>query len=445
MKGYRPEPGRTSATDGNDSQAPSVGKQTLVQAANESGQTHPAKPDQAAAGGGLAATSFEGLKALVSKIASGVKTGTFADVFLRAAIPVPQVPGLSIQVSASGSFAVDSKGEQELSMTLGVGANYRLGTLFDVTADINETTMLRGADLGAALVDCIKQSAYWALQKAGVHGQFAELVRLAQQGPSFWDYAKVLIPVYGTYQTAKLAISTFGTDKIIAAHAAFREFFTNDATVGFEASMGVGAGAGATTGDKGASGRLEARAGLEDVNNEQTRGFTELAGEVAGNLGNSSVKVRYAKRFREGGQPQISIELTSALSMPKKAFQLDGSESLMRKGSFLWSIISVGRKLHAVNKEGSTINAMELVSSLLNLGSMVFGNTQTFDSLMGLDIKVTELDGQWNVANARIKSMNQIGVGTPTYIAGGAANVKVGTFVDVSGVLNQGLAALAGK
>jgi len=405
----------------------------------------------AAAGG--SASSFEGLGTLVNNIASNVKVGVFADATFEVEIPEPQVPGLSFKVSASGSFAVDKKGEKELTMSLGVGVQYKLGKLFNVNTDFNEAITLKGANLGAALVDCVKQSAYWALEKAGIHATFAELVRLAKE-PNFWDFAKVLIPYFGTYQAAKLAISAFGADKLAAAHTAFTKFFKNNAAVGFEASIGLGGGAAVKSGDKGGSGRAEARAGLEDVGDKETKGFTELAGEVGGNAGNSSVKLRYANRFREGGQRLTIIEIKAALSMPKKAFQLDGInilKDLMRSTPLLWSITSVGLNLNQVKEGGSVGDVMSLVSAVLALGSRVFGNTKNFDSLGGLDIKVTETEGHWTVENARFKLMTQLGTGTGESVGakiGGVndeveANVKVGTFLDVSDVLTEGLAAHA--
>jgi hypothetical protein len=133
--------------------------------------------------------------------------------------------------------------------------------------------------------------------------------------------------------------------------------------------------------------------------------------------------------------------------MPKKAFQPDGSESLMRNASFLWSIISVSRSLNNAKEGGSAGDVMGLVSSVLTLGSQVFGNTKNFDNLVGFDAKVTESDGHFTVENARLKMMTQIGTGTG--VSSGIesnveANVKVGTFFDVSGALNEGLAARAG-
>lgn len=400
--------------------------------------------DQEKTSAGGSATSFDGLKALIGEIAGGVKTGQFTDASFKVAIPVAQVPGLSITVDASGSFLVDSKQQKELKLKLGVGVKYALGKLFNVNANFNESVTLRGDDLGAALVDAIKQTTYWALETAGVHARFAELVELAKEGPGFWDYAKLTIPVYGTYQAAKLAISSLGAENLIAAHEAFVAFFQNDAGVGFEASLGAGAGGGVKAGDQGASGTLEARAGLEDVNNEQTRGFTELAGEVAGNKGNSAVRVRFAKRFRQGGKRLKTIEVQSALSMPKKAYDFAEGEKLMRNASMLWSIVSVFRALEKAESGGKIGDSMGLVHALLGLGSNVFGNNTSFDSLMGLDIKVTETDGKWTVNYARIKLMTQIGTGTGVSVGGVEANVRVGKFFDVGGVLELALTKYAG-
>jgi Domain of unknown function (DUF4157) len=389
---------------------------------------------------GRSASDFASLEAIVNDIAGNVKKGGFADANFKLGIPVPEVPGLAIKISVSGSFAVDHKGEKKASLSLGVGVEYSLGKLFKVMADHNDAISLKGVDLGAALVDCVKQSAYWAMEKAGIHARFAELVRLAKQGPSFWDRATLLIPYYGTYQTARLAIAEFGADKLEAAHAALTRFFKNDADVGFEVSMGLGGGGGLS--NKAAYGRFEARAGLEDVKGKKTRGFTELAGEVGGILGNNSVKVRYARRFREGGQPINIIDIQSVLSMPKKAFQPAGGESLVRNGEFLWNVFSVARNLATAEEGGTANDVMNLVSAVLKLGSEVFGNTKKFDNVGGLDVKVSESGGHWTVDNARVKLMTQFGTGTGVSVGGIEANVKVGTFLDVTGVLAKGLAVL---
>ncbi len=392
-------------------------------------------------------SSFGGLKALVTQLGGQVRTGQFADASFKAAIPIPQVPGLSVTFGVEGSFAVDDKQQKELSVSISGGVKYALGSLFNVNGAFNEALKLKGNDLGAALVDAVKQTIYWTLEKLGVHGKFAEMVKLAKDGPGFWDYAKVLVPVYGSYQAAKLAVSQFGADKLLAAHDAFFEFFKNYGSVGFEASVGLGVGGGVKAGNVSGGVKLEGRVGLEDVNNKKTEAFAEVAGELSGAKGNSTAEIRFGKRWREGGSKKITIDVSAALSMPKTAFGAKGAESLMREAGFLWSIISVARALNKAEKDAKIGEVMNLFSSVLGLGSQVFGNNTNFDSLMGLDISVSETNGVWSVDKARVKTMTQIGTGTGVTSSslGVEANVRLGTFIDVGAVLNTGLQKLAGK
>lgn len=393
-------------------------------------------------GGG---SSFDDLKKFVGDVAGSLNSGQFADAELKAAIPIPQVPGLKVTLGGTGSFYVDKNRHKTLQLGISVGVEYGLGSIFNVNATFNESLKLTGENLGEALIDCIKQSAYWVLEQAGVHEEFAELVRLAQEGPGFWDYAKVLVPVYGSYQATRLAITQFGADRLLEAHRQFILFFANNESVGFEASIGLGVGAGFKAGDNGGSGKLEGRVGLEDVDGKDTKAFAELAGEVAGNLGNSSVKCRFAKRFRQGRSPIFYIDVQSALSMPKKAFNWDGSESLVRKGGMAWSIISVVRALGKARGENAEIGeAMGLVNSLLSLGGNVFGNTQAFDSLMGLDFKVSNVDGQWQVDTCKFKTMTQGKLGGDVGAAALEAKVQLGSYYELADTLKVVLDAVNG-
>jgi hypothetical protein len=117
----------------------------------------------------------------------------------------------------------------------------------------------------------------------------------------------------------------------------------------------------------------------------------------------------------------------------------------MRNGTLLWNIAYAARGVKRATKGSSVKNTMGLVDASLKLGSEVFGNNANFDRLMGLDFKVTETNGKWTVNHARIKLMTQLGTGTGVSVGGVEANVKVGTFYDVSGVLNDGLKLMEDK
>ena len=383
------------------------------------------------------AVTLADVRALVTRIAGGVVTGQFADVRINCRIPIPEVPGLSLTIGIGGSIAVGSNRQKELNCSLSGGAMFGLGSVFNINANVNGALQLTGEDLGAALVDCLKQSTHVALRNAGVDQRLNELVQMARNP-----------------QTCTQQILAFGVDQLTAVQRAYVAFFADNGAVGFSASIGVQAGVGVSSGNRGLSAALEARVGLENrAGDRETHAFTELAGQVQGNVGNSQATVRYSKHMVDGGATTCAVEVNGQVSMPARAWAPEGTRtfmSTMRDGLFVNKIVTCARALANAQDGASLGEAMAVVSSSLALGSATFGNPGAgFDSLMGIEVRVSntvDASGQsrWTVDRARFKSMTQLGTGTGVEVGGVTANVQIGTFIDGTAAVNDGIHALAG-
>lgn len=384
---------------------------------------------------------FEAFKDLVNKLGVEASAGQFVDANFSLGVAVPQVPGLSVTVSADGSYSQNNKGEKELSIDLGIGVEYSLGKLITVSGQFTESLKLTGQDLGRAFVDALKQSVFYFLKKAKVPEQLAEIHALAVRGPDFWDFAKCLIPIYGDYQKVRLLVVAFGAENIKKAYADFMAFFRNDEAVGFEVSIGVSAGAEMEAGDRSGGISLSATAGLEDVDNKDTQGFVEVGGEGVYRDKNNTVKMNIAKRWREGGVQTLSIGVSSQLSLQRFAGQSDG-ESLIKDASLALSIIHVARALGNARDGAKVGEIMDLGQAVVALAAKAVGGYSVgLDRLVGLDITAERTNGQWDNVAARFKMMSQVGTGTNRSIDVGAAeveaNVSVGKYFDVSGTLKN--------
>jgi hypothetical protein len=401
------------------------------------------RTEPAAAGGGAGAShtaapgSFEALGARVRSIAATVSSGHFANVTLNVAFPVAAVPGLNITVGVQGSIATEANGQKEFNCQLSGGAQYGLGRICNVNAAVSGSLQLRGDDLGASLVDAVKQSLHVALQTAGVDSAL-------NAGHESLNNPRTRTERLIAWGVGEEFIATFND-----GYRGYFEFFRNNGAVGFEASVAISLGAGASSGRSGASGTLEARTGIEDVNNEDAQAFAELAGQVQGNVGNSGASVRYSKRARSGGQTTVAIEVNGQLSMPRNAFSPSGQLTFMeavRTGSFCYKIFQFARALHNA-RDGATLReGLDVASTTCNLGTAAFGTSgDLLDALMGIEVKVSQTAGVWTVERARFKSMTQAGTGTGQSVGGVEANVQVGTFIDFTGTVNEGLAAYRGS
>ena len=399
----------------------------------------PVQRDGPGRGGTQASASagtFEALSARVRSIAGGIHTGQFANVTINVAIPVASVPGLEVTVGVQGSIAADSTGAKEFNCQLSGGVKYGLGRIFNVNAAVSGSLQLTGADLGAALVDALKQSLHVALNASGVDRNLND-AHTALNNP----------------QTRAQRLLAWGVgDEWIATfnrgYRGYFDFFRNNGAVGFEASIAIQVGAAVEAGDRGGSVALEARTGIEDVGNNDAQTFAEIAGQVQGNVGNSQASVRFAKRARSGGTSTVSIEVQGQLSMPRTAFSPTGQATFMeavRTGMFLQKIYACARALSGAREGANLREALAVASSAANLGTAAFGTSgAALDSLMGIEVKVSRTNNVWTVERARFKSMTQAGTGTGRSVGGVEANVQVGTFIDFTGAVNAGLAAYGG-
>jgi hypothetical protein len=268
------------------------------------------------------------------------------------------------------------------------------------------------------------------LQTTGVDNQVQELARLAKDGPSAWELAQALVPIYGTYDAARIAIARVGKDKVLEFHRAYGAFFHNNPNVGFESSVALlgDAEVGSTTKGKGT---LEGRVGLEDVDNKKAKKFAEVAGEVMIANGNNLAKVRVAKRRREGGQDVVKLDLSGQYSVPRSLAKDAGSRLANAKGIFkavksLYTAVKGAQEGREIPQISGVANAM-----LAGFGTLGIANKQA-DFLQGLEANFTWTNGTLSSCSARLKNITQLGTGTGQTVGPVEANVQLGTFTDIS-------------
>ncbi|MCK6570548.1 hypothetical protein L6V77_05470 [Myxococcota bacterium] len=359
-----------------------------------------------------------------------VARGEFADVEVWVDVPIPQLPGATGKIGLKGTYTCDKAGKKELSLSVDGGLAWELFKVIRASVRLQTALKLSGDDLGAAFTDALKQNLFMVLQTSGVDNQVQELARLAKDGPSAWELAQALVPIYGTYDAAKIAIARVGKDKVLEFHRAYGAFFHNNPNVGFESSVAVVADAeiGATTKGKGT---LEGRVGLEDVDNKKAKKFAEVAGEVMVSNGNNLAKVRVAKRRREGGQDVVKLDLSGQFSVPRSLAKDSGSRLANARGLFQ----SVKGLYTAVRgaQEGRDIPQISGVANALlsGFGTLGIAGKQA-DFLQGIEANFTWTNGTLSACTARLKNITQLGTGTGQTVGPVEANVQLGTFTDVS-------------
>ena len=359
-----------------------------------------------------------------------VARGEFVDVDVWVDVPIPQLPGAMGKFGLKGTYTCDKSGKKELSIAVDGGLAWELFKIVKASVRLQTALKLTGEDLGAAFVDCLKQNFLMVMQGTGVDGQVHELARLAKEGPSGWEFAKALIPIYGTWEAAKIAIAKVGKDKVLEFHAAYGVFFHNNPNVGFESSVAIVADAeiGATTKGKGT---LEGRVGLEDVDNKNAKKFAEVAGEIMLSNGNNVAKVRVAKRRREGGQDIVKLDFSGQFSVTRGIAAQSGTRLANSK-----AIFKAAKSLHSAvigAKEGRAIPQISGVANALLAGFAALGVAgKNLDFLQGLDANLTWTNGTVSSCSARLKNMTQMGTGTGQSAGPVEANLQIGTFIDIS-------------
>lgn len=374
--------------------------------------------------------------------AVSAQSGVFVDAAFTVDVIIPNIPGLNVSVKAGGTYTQFKSGQKELALNLGVGVKYKFAGIFNVNAYVTSGLTLKGNDLGAAFVDALKQTVYYQLEVAGVHQQFAEMYRIANEGPGLGDWAKCFIPFYGNVHAAKMIAAAGGRDNIVNAYKAFRAFFANNAAVGFEASVGfqVG-GAGQAKGATGAEVALGAKVGLEDVNNNSTKGFAEVGGELEVRKGNTFVRGRVSKRWTEGGKQVLKVGFTSGFDIANNVNPYDKATKVLST-VFGDALFGAAMSQLASQKEGGNLGSFTtLANYFLDVAAMGGLHSENIASMAGLDITLQRTNGTWDKVSARLKSMTQVGTGRSSSVSVGAASVKAnvsaGSFLDVSADLRK--------
>jgi hypothetical protein len=383
---------------------------------------------------------------LAAKARAGAATleaeaGQFVEAEVALDIDVPTVPGLSVSVQGEVWYERYGSGEQFLHLRSITGVKYGLGRIFNVGAGMVQRLELTGESLGAALIDAVKQCAYLMLERAGVHQQFRELERLAREGPGFWDYAKALIPVYGNYEVAKLAIARFGADNIRKAYQGFVEFFRNDESVSFDASIGVMGAGGAKAGGVEGGLMLAASVGVEDVEGREAKAFGEVAGEGRVERGNSYALLRVAKRWYGAGQTSLSIDFWGAFAYSKGIDPKGRGVAILARvlggQAFRMTMAQLGQ----AKQGGGRLTAVsQVASTFIDLAAAGGAKGEIAESMAGIELSLEQRNGRWEGVTARVKSM--VGSG---FDAGKAeVGLKVGGFWEVSGEVEKLLQAAEG-
>lgn len=389
-------------------------------------------------------------KAAGVKDAVEVNSGQFVDASFTLNISVPNIPGLQIRVEAGGSYFEDKKGQKELSLKLATGVQYNFAKIFNVNVKAFESVKLTGDNLGDALIDAIKQTAYYLLKNAGVDREFADLYRLASQGPDLFDWAKCLIPGYNTYQAGKMLISQVGADNVKTAYAAFNAFFANNPQAGFEVTIGVEGGAEFNNPVAGMTGSLKGTAamGLEDVNKRDAQGFVEAAGEIELAKNNNAVKIRVAKRWRDRGTNQMKFELSGQWSTSARLADASQAVQIMKALKDSYGLATVVAQLSGMKQGGQPIGQLSTVAKgFIDMAAMQGVTSHQLTQMLGLELSVENNNGVWDKASARVKSMTQMGTGKGQSmgvpgVGDLEANVQFGKFWDVSADIQKVFQAL---
>lgn len=384
---------------------------------------------------GGAVGSFDGLAATVKQIAAGTARGQFASIDVKVDIPTV-VPGLYVQIGVQGSIATDDKGMKDFSCQLSGGVKFGLGKILNVSAQINAALNLKGADLGAALVDACKQTLHTYLMNKGVDQILNEA------------YKALNDPKTRTARLAKWACGEDFIPQFNSAYMGYFSFFKNNGAVGFEVSLGVQAGAAVGMGRVGASGALEAKTGIEDVGNKDAQQFSELSGQVQANLGNNAIGVRFGKRYMANGKEIAFVEANGQIAVPRTAWSPSGKLSFfnaLKQGGMAAALLQFYQALAGAKKGAKLGESLALATAIANLGTMAFGTFgDNVSSLMGVEMKVMRSNGKYTVDKARAKLMTQMGTGTNQQIGPVEANIQVGKFFDFAAPINNALIA-AGK
>jgi hypothetical protein len=390
---------------------------------------------------------------------TNAKFGTFTSLQLDVAVPIPQVPGLSLAIGFAGEHVLFANGKQELELRLGVGIEWTLLGIISFTGEVFQSLKLQGEDLGEAFVDAVTQITRQKLIAAGIERELFRLAtwqklstveKLKDLGDDWLEY-HVFSPFV---QVGKLMSSDASPQELRVLYTQYLTFFKNDEAVGFEAAMGVAGKAKVDAGDWEAEASLEASTGFEDVEKKSVKRFSEVAFAGGMKLGEEEVSIRLSKRWRSDGSQRVKLELKGEFrgSLGLKNQIVAGIKVFLRSGTCLSALQTT-----AAAKQGGADGSLDMGAvgkKAIDVIPILVprGLTQT---KLGLDLGIEQESEAGKLtwtASARIKEIGGFQAERhPKSVDMGLA-VKFGTFLDISGEIQAEMNAhhavkpgLAGK
>jgi hypothetical protein len=171
---------------------------------------------------------FEAVREQVDGWSAEVELGQYLEVKLDASIPVPEIPGLTIDLGGSLMFTRFADQRLELEAKLHKGATWEIFELLEVSIQRTVTLKLEGEDLGRAFIDCLKQTFATIVRLMGVEAQLRDLERIATEGPTWQDYL---------LRAPSVLAAQLGREHVLKVVRKYFEFFANDPSSAFTISI----------------------------------------------------------------------------------------------------------------------------------------------------------------------------------------------------------------
>jgi hypothetical protein len=216
------------------------------------------------------------------------------------------------------------------------------------------------------------------------------------------------------------------------------EFFKNDQAVTFDASIGLQGGGGFEA--KGVEGgiQLGAALGIGDTTDGTTRTFGEISGEGRVERDNSYAMIRVVKRWMQGGETSLKVELWGAYSTSRGIDPRQHGLTILARvfGGPLFS--KAMGQLSATGQGGGKLTALsELANVFIGLAAAGGLKGKAAEAMSGVEVNLHQKNGHWEEVDARIKKM------TGSSFEAGGANVglKAGGFWEASADVKKMLGA----
>lgn len=352
-------------------------------------------------GDGAGGGPFGGLLDKLGRLTAEVEVGQYVKASLAESIPVPEVPGLTLDTGGELTFTWFAGGKLSLEASITQGATWELFELIDVSVSRTLTVELHGDDLGAALVDALLQSVRVMVQLLGVEQQLVQLRRLAEHGPNVGDLVDAFIgsacPWSGKPNLATLAIAKLGGRRVIELVDAYFAFFHDRPDVGFSVSFQQQTSAGAG----GTEVALDATLGIEDVGDEEAMPFAALGGHVKA----GPVEIDGEVRIRgDGAHWKLGIEVEVPWAGGSAADAVASFATNARFGQSLARAVHDGRSSdRAVQRQVLAALADGLATSALQVFGTVAGVHVESSLALGLHLEFSS-EGVHVHADARTRT-----------------------------------------